>query len=166
MRNCAILLTNNSSLRRWISSTHLVKGSSLDVLVTVRDAVHGGAYLLTHPLCGNLRPHQQPFRSVLIKEISDFPEEVRRLAGSVPVGHPARVDLDSLSMIEEAVLLYRAHEDRLLLPENLPEATREDYAFIDAELMRESLAQYGLLPEGFANKAENGLAKEVKSDAD
>lgn len=86
---------------------------------------------MTHPLCGNLRPYQQPFRSILIEE------------------HPGElVDLDSLSLIEEAVAVYKACEGRLLLPEDLTEDTRADYAFIDAELMRESLVQYGQLRRG------------------
>lgn len=125
------LVSNNEELCREVQTGRFVKGSSLDVLIRVRDGVHRGDRLLTHPLCGNLRPYQQPFRSVLIEE------------------HPGElVDLDSLSLIEEAVAVYKACEDRLLLPENLTEETRADYAFIDAELMRESLEQYGQLRRG------------------
>lgn len=125
-----VVVTNNSNLFRSVKSGRLIEGSSLDVLINVRDAVHLGGRLLTHPLCGNLRPYQQPFRSILIEE--------------KPGG---LVDLESLSAIEEAVLVYRSCSDRLLLPETLPPATREDYAFVDFELMRESLEQYGLLPK-------------------
>ena len=125
------LVSNNEGLCREVQTGRFVKGSSLDVLIRVRDGVHRGDRLLTHPLCGNLRPYQQPFRSVLIEE------------------HPGElVDLDSLSLIEEAVAVYKACEGRLLLPENLSEETRADYAFIDAELMRESLEQYGQLRRG------------------
>jgi hypothetical protein len=129
-------MTNNSSLHRLVSSARLVKGSSWDVLIAVRDAVHWGARLLTHPLCGNLRPHQQPFRSVLIEEVGKIGE----LSGAL-------VDLESLSLIEEAVLLYRNCQKRLPFPDDLPEETRRDYAFIDSELMRESLTQYGMWPK-------------------
>ncbi|MDR1622046.1 MAG: GrdX family protein [Synergistaceae bacterium] len=129
MRNGAgsvVLITNNVSLERLIVpfslAAQLVKGSSLNVLITVRDAVHLGSRLLTHPLYGNLRPHQQPFRSVLIETNPN-----------------ALVDLESLSMIEEAVLLYRGFENNLPLPEDLPHAVREDYAYVDLELMRESV---------------------------
>jgi hypothetical protein len=128
------LITNNANLRQYVSSQRFlarflicfVEGSSLDVLITVRDAVHLGACLLTHPLYGNLRPHQQPFRSVLIKENP----------GSL-------VDRESRSMIVDAVLLYRSCENNPLLPGNLTNAARDDYAFVDAELMRESLTRYG-----------------------
>jgi hypothetical protein len=124
-----VLVTNNLNLKRLVlpffPGTQLVNGSSLDVLIAVRDSVHLGSRLLTHPLYGNLRPHQQPFRSVLIEE-----------------NPHALVDLESLSMIEEAVLLYRGFEGRLPLPDGLPYAVREDYAFVDSELMKESVERY------------------------
>ena len=129
MQNNAVLVTNNEGLCRNVRRGRFVEGSSLDVLVSVRSSVHLGARLLTHPLCGNLRPYQQPFRSVLIQEYSG-----------------ALVDLESLSMIEDAVAVYRSCEDRLIRPEHLDEPTRADYAFIDGELMRESLERYGMLP--------------------
>ena len=129
MQNNTVLVTNNEGLSRIVRNGRLVEGSSLDVLVSVRSYVHLGGRLLTHPLCGNLRPYQPPFRSVLIQE---FPG--------------ALVDLESLSLIENAVAIYRSCEDRMLLPESLDEPTRADYAFIDGELMRESLERYGMLP--------------------
>ena len=122
------LVSNNEELCRKVRTGRFVRGSSLDVLVRVRDGVHRGDRLLTHPLCGNLRPYQQPFRSILIEE------------------HPGDpVDVGSLSLIEEAITVYRSCEGRLLLPENLTEESRADYAFIDSELMRESLERYGQL---------------------
>ncbi|MDR2175930.1 MAG: GrdX family protein [Synergistaceae bacterium] len=128
MRNGVVLITNNSSLCGAVFGGRLVEGSSLDVLTAARDAVHLGASLLTHPLCGNLRPHQQPFRSVLIEE-----------------NPGALVDLESLSLIDSAVTIYRDCA-RLPLPEDLEAAVRRDYAFVDFELMRDSLERYGILP--------------------
>ena len=129
MRKNVVLLTNNPSLCGAVSVGRFVEGPSLSVLTAARDAVHFGASLLTHPLCGNLRPHQQPFRSVLIEE------------------HPgALVDLESLSLIDSAVAIYR-NCGRLALPEDVDAAVRKDYAFVDFELMRESLEQYGVLPK-------------------
>ncbi|MDO4786486.1 MAG: GrdX family protein [Fretibacterium sp.] len=128
MKNNTVLVSNNEELCQRVRGGRFVKGSSLDVLLSVRNSVHLGSHLLTHPLCGNLRPYQQPFRSVLIRE---FPGEL--------------VDLDSLSMIENAVAVYKSCEGRLLFPEDLETHRRADYAFIDGELMRESLERYGLL---------------------
>ena len=130
MRKSVVLITNNSILCHSTPSGRLVKGSSLDVFINARNAIHRGSRLLTHPLCGNLRPYQQPFRSILIEENP----------GSL-------VDLESLSIIEEAILVYRNCEDRLLLPEKLDELTRKDFAFVDFELMRDSLERYRVLPK-------------------
>jgi hypothetical protein len=55
-------------------------------------------------------------------------------------------------MIESAVAACRA--DRLPLPETLTPSLRADYAFVDFELMRESLDRYGLLPKTAVFKRE------------
>jgi len=102
-----------------------IKGSSLDVLIRVRDLVHLGSKILTHPLCGNLRPNHQPFRSIIIDEKSGL------------------TDLSSLSLIEEAVSVYQSC--KLIFPSEIDEETLKDYAYIDFELMRESLIQLGLI---------------------
>lgn len=67
------------------------------------------------------------------------------------------MDLESLTLIEEAVLVYRSCEKRLLRPNMLPAAIREDYAFVDFELMKESLQQYGLLPKAVKPVFHNGF---------
>ena len=135
MRKDVVLVTNNPCFRHSIESSRLLflYGTPLDVLTAARDSIHMGGELLTHPLYGNLRPNRQPFRSILLRNS----HEERNFVS------PAY--LESISMIEEAVLLYSGYGDRLTAPECLPDATREDYAFVDSELMRESLTLYGLL---------------------
>ena len=119
------LITNNAELSEAVKASELIKGSSLDVLIHVRSLVHFGSKILTHPLCGNLRPNRQPFRSLIIDEINGL------------------ADLESLSLIEESVRVYQSC--KLINPSELNEFERKDYAYIDFELMRESLGQYGLL---------------------
>ena len=128
MQGSALLITNNKALCQNVRNGHFVDGTSSDVLIAVRDKVHLGSCLLTHPLCGNLRPYQQPFRSVIIQE-----------------NPGALVDLDSLSFMENAVEVYKSCEERLISPEDLTENSRADYAFLDGELMKDSLELYGLL---------------------
>ncbi|MBQ4468841.1 MAG: GrdX family protein [Synergistaceae bacterium] len=119
------LITNNKDLLDNVSSGEFINGSSLDVLVCVRSLVHFGSKILTHPLCGNLRPNHQPFRSIIIDKTSGL------------------VDLESLTLIEEAVHVYESC--KLITPQELDEATCSDYAYIDSQLMRESLEQYRLI---------------------
>ena len=119
------LITNNADLFHSVKSGELITGSALDVLISVRSRVHLGAKILTHPLCGNLRPNHQPFRSVIIDEINGL------------------VDLESLSLIEQAVNIYNSCVSIKL--SELEENARRDYAYLDSELMRASLEQYGLI---------------------
>ena len=119
------LITNNMNLYNNVANGEFINGSSLDVLVHVRSLIHLGSKILTHPLCGNLRPNHQPFRSVIIDENSGL------------------VDLDSLSLIEDAVRVYQSC--KVITPKEIDEATLKDYAYIDSELMKESLLQFSLL---------------------
>ena len=119
------LITNNAELYHEVKTAELIDGSSLDVLIRVRSLVHLGSIILTHPLCGNLRPYHQPFRSVIIDE------------------KRGPVDLESLSLIEDTVHIYQSC--KLIMPHETDELTRKDYAYIDSELMRESLLQYKLI---------------------
>jgi hypothetical protein len=108
-----------------VNAGEFIDGSALDVLIRVRSLVHLGSKILTHPLCGNLRPNHQPFRSVIIDEKN------------------GAVDLESLSLIEEAVRVYQSCKVKEAWETD--EATLKDYAYIDSELMRESLFQSGIL---------------------
>ena len=121
------LITNNKDLLSHVSSGEFIDGSALDVLIYVRGLVHLGSKILTHPLCGNLRPNHQPFRSIIIDRKTGL------------------ADLEALTLIEEAVHVYEAC--KLITPQELDEAKRADYAYIDAELMRASLEQYRLIKD-------------------
>lgn len=95
--------------------------------MTARDLIHKGYTLLTHPLYGNFLPNQQPFRTLVL---------------ATP-GKDARVDIDSLGLIEKAIGVFRNYEGRWALPGQRAERIERDYALVDADLMRESLRQYG-----------------------
>ena len=135
------LITNNAGLHDSAESSEYIDGSSLDVLIHVRGLVHSGSIILTHPLCGNLRPNHQPYRSVIV--------DVK----------PGYVDLASLSAIESAVNVYQSAE--IITPKSLDALTRADYAYIDAELMRESLGRYGLIINDRLCNAPSLTVKEV-----
>ena len=119
------LITNNEALCANVIQSEYIEGSSLDVLIHVRGLVHSGSKLITHPLCGNLRPNHQPYRSIIIDYVK----------GSV--------DFDSLALIEQAISVYESC--KLILPCELDESKRADYAYVDAEIMRESISQCGLM---------------------
>ena len=127
-----LLVTNNPLLRNAVPSCDFIDGNPLAVLLRSRDYVHLGWILLSHPLYGNLRPHQHPYRSILLE----------RPAGETR----SSLDLQSLEYLENALGVYSAEKERILSDKGMPEGVRDDFAVIDAELMKESLSRYGLWP--------------------
>ena len=118
----------------------LVEGSPLEVFLAGRGFLHAGWRLLHHPLYGNFRPHQQPYRSLLWR----FEE------APVQTGEgPARLSADdwSLRLLEEALMLYQ--NSPVLSPEQAPPALREACALLDFELLRLTLEQAGWSPGAF-----------------
>jgi hypothetical protein len=105
-----------------------LEGCAHAVIRAARDKIHLGWRLAHHPLYGNIRPHLQPFRSLLLME----PEE------------GAAVDPLSLRLIEEALAIYEAEKGRLPLPGSIPASLEADCAFLDRELLRETFAQAGI----------------------
>lgn len=127
----ALLITNNSDYLLDIAPKNVevryVDGSALDVLITARDLAHRGWSLANHPLYGNFRPHQQPYRSLVM-----LPP-----AAAAPWETPE--PQTPLSFLEEALALYQGPV-RKSVPADLPEHMRRDCALIDRELLRATLA--------------------------
>lgn len=114
--------------------------SALPVLTAARDMIHAGWTLLNHPLYGNFRPHQQPYRSLLLQF------ERRALLSDNGV---ARVvpDAMSLHLIEEAFAVYTSVS--VLSPDKAPAALAEACSLLDCELMRHSMLETGWLEGAF-----------------
>ena len=115
----------------------LLEGSSLDVLCEARNRIHLGWRFTHHPLYGNTRPKLQPFRTLLLDTPPTF-------GASYPLAEP--VDLPSLDLITQAIIIYESEKDVLSYPWSVPASFKADCAFLDRELMRETLAQAGLPP--------------------
>lgn len=63
------LITNNPLVKKkYEQSVTLIflEKSYLDVLCYVRDEIHKGHELLTHPLSGSIKPNETPYKSLLI----------------------------------------------------------------------------------------------------
>ncbi len=101
------------------------------MLTLVRDRVHAGWLLLTHPLYGNIQPSQQRFRSVLV----GLPDEKKN------------IDAGSLSILEGALALYKKKGAHPVNPV-LESSHLEDFAALDVYLLQDSMERYGLLKGG------------------
>jgi len=89
-----ILLTNNILVKEKYGKEIEVKfyeESLCELLFRVRDFVHIGHKLLTHPLSGSIKPNETKFKSVLIsKEKSS-----------------EKTDLESIQIIENSIGLVK-----------------------------------------------------------
>lgn len=132
----AILITNNPSAldltsRRLERVEHHETDLIMDVFVAVRDYVHAGHRLLTHPLSGSVKPYETLYKSVLITA-----QPVASAGGHSPA--VAMSAVESLIMIEDAIVMARNFEaanrgrrwtDRL----------RSDFQLIDRSLIQSGL---------------------------
>jgi hypothetical protein len=111
-----IIVTNNPKVSEAFDRVDLkfIDGTYRDVLVEVRNRIHMDYSLLTHPLSGSVKPNETPYKSIAIEPCE-------------------RLDVDSLMMIENAILLHDQLKHDRLMPE-WPDRIREDFMVIDLDL--------------------------------
>lgn len=115
-----IVITNNPlSLEKFKEKyeVELVDGHVTSVLNRVRDYIHKGHRLLTHPLMSSIKPNETPYRTILISK--------DKIQG---------VDMDSLSIIENAVMTTEKFIRDFNIP-NWNEKILEDFRLIDYDLV-------------------------------
>lgn len=124
-----VLLTNNPRYegRDDLPVDYREGAAGVEIVTAGRDLIHLGWQLQNHPLYGNFRPHQQPFRTLLLKKDDKEP-----------------FDEYGLLLIEEAMGVYTACA-RPLTPALTPARMLRDCAEIDFELMKETLLKSGLI---------------------
>ena len=116
-----VIITNNPLIKETYGSTYTVDYEALsydDILMKIRDAVHRGASVLTHPLYGSVKPKETPYRSVLM-EMREGP-----------------VDTSSLLLIEQAIVSAGKFRNKSA---GYDEATLNDCRVIDLSLMQGAL---------------------------
>ena len=66
MAGFCILTNNPTVVDEYAVAARQVQGGVGEVFAAVRDAVHLGAALISHPLAGSLKPNENPYRSVVL----------------------------------------------------------------------------------------------------
>ena len=111
------IITNNPAVREKYSDIYdveFVDSGPEGVFIRVRDRIHAGRILLTHPISGGTNPGENPYRSVLIS------------------GETGPLDYDSLKIIEECIAsLKKFQKNKSIIPENF----LEDYKELDLKLI-------------------------------
>ena len=115
------VFTNNPLVRQKLAGICEVcyfDVSFLQLLTKVRDEVHKGCRLLTHPLSGSVKPNETPYKSVML------------------TGAQGAVDLQSLELIEAGI---RAAEKFPVRYPQMPDSVRADFQLIDWTLLQSAL---------------------------
>ena len=85
-----------------------------EIFTIVRDKVHRGAKVLSHPLSGSLKPWETPYKSIMV---------------SCPGGG---LDFESLKYIENAIGMMK---NRRLSNHSYPAEVLEDFSVIDFDII-------------------------------
>jgi len=113
-----ILVTNNPLVAAQCKSTYQVDYIDTDIiglLTKVRDLIHKGHRLLTHPLTGSVKPNETPYKSIILSEVS------------------GKTDLQSVTIIEDSIAAAQKFS-----PRNIPEKYLQDMQMVDLSLITSS----------------------------
>ena len=121
-RKSYMILTNNPLVLEKLKDTHNVIYKDIsyeELLKEVRDRIHEGHLLLSHPLSGSVKPNETPYKSVMISE------------------GMGEMDRRSLSLIENAIQACGKFEDK---SGKYAANVYEDFQLIDWTLLESGLA--------------------------
>ena len=114
------VITNNPLAKENLPKNfelEFVNGDVEKVFIIVRDYIHKGHKLLTHPLMSSIKPNETPYRTVMLsKEKLDT------------------MDMESLTIIEESMASLNKFMKMFKCP-NWTEKIKEDFMFIDYDLI-------------------------------
>ena len=117
-----IIVTNNPLVLEKHGDTHNViykEVSYEDVLREVRDRIHEGHSMLTHPLSGSVKPNETPYKSIMIS--------AERRA----------IDGESVALIENAIHACGKFEFK---SDRYRPEVYEDFRLIDCTLIESGMA--------------------------
>ena len=114
------IVTNNPAVKKEFNNVLFIDGTYEDVLIKVRDMVHQGVELISHPLGASIRMLFSPYFSIIVGEKKDKFNDYH------------------IETIESSIINYRnVNEGRKTDMKNA-----HDYALIDAELLKASLKAF------------------------
>lgn len=118
-----IMITNNPKVIQKYKDEEmslLTLDSIEKIFTTTRDLIHKGYILITHPLAGSIKPFQNPYRSIILKEGDEL-------------------DYNSLKNFENSFKKYKQFEHNKTKINNLSQKILDDYQVIDLSLIESAL---------------------------
>ena len=124
----SIIITNNKYVYEKYKDIREVDYKEdftyLQVLEYVRDKIHQGHELLTHPLSGSVKPNETPYKTVMVSK--------------------KKGDLDNsgLIIVEEAIATVKKFQTNKPTP-NWTESVLDDFRVIDLSLIENVIDKLG-----------------------
>lgn len=114
-----VVVTNNPKIFEEVKSKnaeiiYMLNSDFMEVLYKVRDFVHLGYKLLTHPIVSSIKPYETPYKSVALSKGSEL-------------------DLYSLELIENSIELTKNFLDKP--KRKLTKEIDDDFRLIDYKLV-------------------------------
>ncbi len=114
------IITNNPVAKKEFENVYFVKGDFKDVMVKVRDMVHQGFDLISHPLGASIRMAFSPFRSIIIGQKNN------------------KINSIHVDIIENSIITLK----NLTEGRGADRKNDDDYMLIDRELLRSTLESF------------------------
>ncbi|MEI0579969.1 GrdX family protein [Brachyspira pilosicoli] len=117
--NNLIIVTNNIKVSNKYSDynvQYIDSESMYEVLIAVRDLIHRGYKLLTHPMSGSLKQNQTPYKSILLIKKDEV------------------MSFEDLELIESSIENYNKFIKNRKLTD-WPENIKKDFQTIDLSLI-------------------------------
>ena len=118
-----IILTNNPLSKKTFEDRFEVQYKEtevLDIMCMVRNRIHEGHRLLTHPLMSSIKPNETPYRTILISK------------------EKGKLDFDSLVIIEDSINTTKKFLNMAKTPK-WTQSILEDFELIDMDLIKNAL---------------------------
>ena len=124
----SLLITNNirvyDKFNKTVEVVYLEDYKYLDILYYVRDKIHEGHELLTHPLSGSIKPNETPYKSIIISK------------------NKGQLDSQGLIIVENSILTAKEFMNNKSTP-NWTESVLDDFRVIDLSLMENVIEKLG-----------------------
>ena len=114
-----VIITNNPFVvKKYSQISVYFEKNVLEIYILIRDMVHKGAKILSHPLSGSIKPWETPYKSVLVSK------------------RQGTLDFESLKLIEGAIGILK---NRKVGEYVYPQGVLEDFGIIDMDLINSAL---------------------------
>ena len=118
-----IILTNNPLSKKTFEDKFEVQYKEtevLDIMCMVRNRIHEGHRLLTHPLMSSVKPNETPYRTIVISK------------------EKGKLNFQSITIIEDSINKTKKFLNMAKTPQ-WTQSILEDFELIDMDLIKNAL---------------------------